>query len=138
MVCLHYESMGKPLATHLPHDWIDAGNIAGRLLNRFLSEFEQDNWPGKEHIGELLENPEEEALIASLLFDNPPFEDPLKVANEGLRLLRSRFYEPRLRQIELDLANYHADSNSDPISLLKDRSVIQRQLRQPLDLSAAV
>ena len=59
MVCLHYESMGKPLATHLPHDWIDAGNIAGRLLNRFLSEFEQDNWPGKEHIGELLENPEE-------------------------------------------------------------------------------
>jgi len=138
MVCLHYEHMGHSIVTHLPHDWVDSGSVAGRLLNRFLSEFEQESWPGIEHLSDLLENPEEEALIASLLFDNPPFDDPVKIATEGLRDLRSRFLEPRLRQIELDLANHHADSGLDPISLLKDRSVIQRQLRQPLDLSAAV
>jgi DNA primase len=138
MVCLHFEEMGKPLSTVLPHDWIEAGHITGVLLNRFLAEFEHDSWPGRDHLDELLEAPDEKALVASLLFDTPPFDDPVKVANEGLRLLRARALEPRLRQIELDLANHHADSNSDPISLLKERSAIQRQLRQPLGLPAAV
>lgn len=138
MVCLHFEAMGKPLATVLPHDWIDIGHVAGVLLNRFLAEFEHDSWPGRDHLDELLETTEEKALVASLLFDTPAFDDPTKVANEGLRLLRARALEPRLRQIELDLANYHADSKADPISLLKERSEIQRQLLQPLGLPAAV
>lgn len=138
MVCLHFETMGKPMGTVLPHDWIDTSHVAGVLLNRFLAEFEHDSWPGREHLDELLETIEEKALVASLLFDTPAFDDPVKVANEGLRLLRARALEPRLRQIELDLANYHADSKADPISLLKERSDIQRQLRQPLGLPAAV
>jgi len=138
MVCLHYERTGKPLSAVLPHDWIDASHVAGVLLNRFLAEFEHDSWPGRDHLDDLLETPEEKALVASLLFDTPPFDDPHKVANEGLRLLRARALEPRLQQIELDLANHHADSETDPISLLKERSTIQRQLRQPLELSAAV
>jgi DNA primase len=57
---------------------------------------------------------------------------------EGLRQLRTRALEPRLRQIELALATTHADSNSDPISLLKERSDLQRQLRQPLSLPVTV
>ncbi len=138
MVCLHYERTGKPLSAVLPHDWIDASHVAGVLLNRFLAEFEHDSWPGRDHLDDLLETPEEKALVASLLFDTPPFDDPHKVANEGLRLLRARALEPRLQQIELDLANHHADSETDPISLLKERSTIQRQLRQPLELSVAV
>jgi DNA primase len=86
----------------------------------------------------LLETPEEKTLAASLLFDRPAIDDPVKVANEGLRQLRQRALEPRLRQIELALANPAADSNPDPISLLKERSEIQRQLRQPLQLPVAV
>ena len=66
------------------------------------------------------------------------FDDPVKVAQEGLRQLRARSLEPRLRQIELALANGPSDIDSDPISLLKERSEIQRQLRQPLILAAAV
>ncbi|MFI5356925.1 MAG: DNA primase [Opitutales bacterium] len=138
MVCLHYEKVGKPLSATLPHDWVDSGHPAGAVLNRFLAEFEHDSWPGRDHLDDLLETPEEKALVASLLFDTPPFDDPIKVANEGLRMLRSRALEPRLRQIELDLANHQPDSNADPISLLKERSEIHRQLSQPLGLSAAV
>lgn len=134
MLCLHFESLGKPMSTTLPHDWIDAGHPAGALLNRFLAEFEHDTWPGRDHLEPLLETADEKALVASLLFDTPDFDDPLKVANEGLRLLRARALDPRLRQIELALANTGADSNSDPISLLKERSEIQRLLRQPLSL----
>ena len=138
MLCLHFDSLGKPLSTSIPHDWIDTSHLAGLLLNRFLAEFEHDTWPGRDHLDTLLETPEERSLVSTLLFEAPVIDDPVKVANEGLRQLRGRALEPRLRQIELALANTHADSNSDPISLLKARSEIQRQLRQPLGLSLAV
>lgn len=138
ILCLHYESLGKPLCSALPHDWIDVSHPAGVLLNRFLAEFEHDTWPGRDHLDTLLETPEEKTLVASLLFDRPAIDDPVKVANEGLRQLRTRALEPRLRQIELALANHGADSNSDPISLLKERLDLQRQLRQPLQLPVVV
>lgn len=138
MLCLHFESLGKRLSSSIPHDWIDTAHAAGRLLNRFLAEFEHDTWPGRDHLDGLLETAEERTLVASLIFEALVIDDPVKVAMEGLKQLRSRALEPRLRQIELALANTHADSNSDPISLLKARSEIQRQLRQPLGLSLAV
>ncbi len=138
ILCLHFEVLGKALSSALPHDWIDTTQPAGVLLNRFLGEFENDSWPGRDHLDSLLETPEEKTLAASLLFDTPAIDDPVKVANEGLRQLRARALEPRLRQIELALANHGADSNSDPISLLKERSELQRQLRQPLSLPVTV
>ncbi|MBL9189009.1 MAG: DNA primase [Opitutaceae bacterium] len=138
LLVLHYEALGRPLGTTLPHDWIDTGHTAGVLLNRFLGEFEQDAWPGTQHLDPLLETPEERALVAHLMFESPALDDPVKVAQEGLRQLRARSLEPRLREIELALANPHADSESDPISLLKEHSELQRQLRTPLVLAAAV
>jgi len=138
MLCLHFEALGRPLSSVLPHDWIDVGHTAGVLLNRFLGEFEQDAWPGRDHLEELLETEDERSLVANLLFENPAIDDPVKVVQEGLRQLRTRSLEPRLRQIELALANPRADSECDPISLLKERSELQRQLRSPLVFSAAV
>jgi len=137
MLCLHFEAIGKPLSVSLPHDWIDLAHPAGQLLNRFLGEFEHDLWPGKDHLENLLESDAERSLVAGLLFETPGFEDPKKVAQEGLRLLRSRALEPRLRQIELALANPHADIESDPISLLKERSELHRLLRQPITLAVS-
>jgi DNA primase len=137
-LCLHFESLGKSLSQAIQPDWVDVAHPAGLLLNRFLGEFEHDSWPGRDHLDPLLETAEERALVASLLFETPAFDDPVKIAQEGLRQLRARSLEPRLRQIELALANTHADSKSDPISLLKERSELQRQLRQPLVLAAAV
>ncbi len=138
LLCLHFEFLGKPLSAALPHDWIDTRHLSGTLLNRFLAEFEHDTWPGRDHLDALLETPEERTLVASLIFDSPKLDDPVKVANEGLRQLRARALEPRLKEIELALATAHTDSDSDPISLFKARSEIHRQLRQPLGLSVAV
>ena len=138
LLCLHFEFLGKPLSAALPHDWIDTRHLSGALLNRFLAEFEHDTWPGRDHLDALLETPEERTLVASLIFDSPKLDDPVKVANEGLRQLRARALEPRLKEIELALATAHTDSDSDPISLFKARSEIHRQLRQPLGLSVAV
>jgi len=138
MLTLHFESLGKPLSQALPQGWIDTTHPAGVLLHRFLGEIEHDNWPGRDHLDVLMETPEERALVASLLFDPPTIDDPAKIAQEGLRQLRARALEPRLRKIELDLANHRADSEGDPISLIKERSELQRQLRQPVGLPGVV
>ena len=138
LLLLHFESLGKPLSHVLPHDWVDATQTAGTLLNRFLGEFEHEAWPGRDHLDALLENAEERALVANLLFETPAVEDPVKVAQEGLKQLRARALEPRLRQIELALATPQADSESEPISLLKERTELQRLLRSPLVLNAVV
>lgn len=138
LLLLHFETLGKSLSQAIHHDWVDTAQPAGALLNRFLAEFEQDAWPGREQLDALLESPAERTLVANLLFESPGIDDPVKVVQEGLRQLRARALEPRLRQIELALANPHADSDSDPISLLKERSELQRQLRSPLVFASAV
>ncbi|HVS52791.1 MAG TPA: DNA primase [Opitutaceae bacterium] len=138
LLWLHFDALHGPLSRNLHHEWVDHGHLAGALLNRFVAEFEQDNWPGRDHLDPLLETPEERALVATLLFEAPTIDDPAKVAQEGLRQLRTRALEPRLREIELALANPRADIDSDPISLLKERSELQRQLRSPLVFAAAV
>jgi DNA primase len=135
---LHYETIGKPLSHALHHDWVDTRHTAGLLLNRFLGEFEHDGWPGRDHLEELIENENERALLANLLFETPKIDDPVKVAQEGLKSLRRRSLETRLREIELALANARADSDSDPISLFKEQTEIHRQLNQPLAFSATL
>lgn len=138
LICLHWERLGRALSQAFPHDWIDLSHPAGSLLNRFLAEFEQDNWPGRDHLDSLLETAAEKVLVASLLFDPPALDDPVKHLHEGIRHLRARALEPRLRKIDLDLATHRAESNVDAISLLKLRSELQRQLRQPIVLTDAV
>jgi DNA primase len=134
-LCLHFEQLGKPLSGAVPHDWIDQRQTAGVLLNRFLGEHENGNWPGRDHLEGLMETDEEKTLVASLLFDAPVLDDPFKVAREGILRLRNRAIEPRLRQIELALAKTPSDFNDDPSSLLRELSDLQRLLRQPVQLA---
>jgi DNA primase len=138
LLCLHFEHLGKSLAQALPPEWIDTTRVAGVLLQRCLAEFAQDTWPGRDHLDDLLETPEQKTLAASLLFDNPTIDSPAKVAAEGLRQLRSRALEPELRKIELALTSPSMESGIDPFSLIKRRSELQRQLRQPIELAAVV
>ncbi|MEN9663613.1 MAG: hypothetical protein RL324_2562 [Verrucomicrobiota bacterium] len=138
LMILHFEPIARPLADALPHDWIDTGHAAGRLLNRFLAEIAHGNWPGRDQLDPLLESDEERALVASLLFEAPELDEPIRQVIQGLTRLRQRALEPRLRQIELDLANHHADIESDAISLVKELAELRRQLHQPITLHAAV
>ena len=136
-LCLHFEQIGRPLSTAVPHDWIDQRQPAGVLLNRFLGELENGNWPGRDHLQALMENDDEKSLVASLLFDVPVLDDPFKVAREGIRRLRDRALGARIRQIELALARTPSDFNDDSSSLLRELSDLQRQLRQPVILTEA-
>jgi DNA primase len=134
-LCLHYEDLGRPMSSAIPHDWIDQRLPEGVLLNRFLGEFEHGNWPGKDHLDELTENDHEKSLVASLLFDVPRADDPPKAAREGIQRLRERVLGARIRQIELALAKTPSDFNDDSSSLLREFRDLQRQLRQPVQLT---
>ena len=137
LLLLHFETLGKPLAAACPHDWIDQRLLSGALLNRFLAEFSEGQWPGRDRLDSLLETDSERSLVASVLFETPKIDDPAKVAVEGLTRLRTRALTPRLRQIDLKLAEASADTNIDATALLKERSELQRRLRSPLALAAA-
>jgi DNA primase len=134
-LCLHYEELGRPMSSAIPHDWIDQRLPEGVLLNRFLGEFEHGNWPGKDHLDELTENDHEKSLVASLLFDVPRADDPPKAVREGIQRLRERVLGARIRQIELALAKTPSDFNDDSSSLLREFRDLQRQLRQPVQLT---
>jgi DNA primase len=136
LVILHFEHVGKALAAACPHDWIDDRLPCGALLNRFLAEFSEGQWPGRDQLDPLLENDAERALVASLLFETPQIDDPGKVAIEGLTRLRLRALTPRLRSIETQLAGAADNPAIDAIALLKERSELQRRLRSPLALTA--
>lgn len=136
LLVLHFEIIGAPLAAACPHDWINDRLLSGSLLNRFLAEFSEGQWPGRDHLDSLLESAAERALVSSLLFEAPIIDEPGKVAIEGLTRLRARAIAPRMREIDLQLSNASTDNTIDATSLLKERSELQRRLRSPLALAA--
>ena len=136
-LCLHHESLLQALASQLPHEWIDQSHTAGSLLDRILAEATHNGWTGMDQLDQILETEEEKALVASLLFEAAADDDLIKIANEGLRSLQRRFLEPRLRQIELELASKGTDIDSDALSLIKQLKEIERQLLNPPKLSLA-
>ncbi len=136
-LCLHYEPLLLALSHQMPHEWIDATTLAGRLLNRFLAEAQHALWPGRDQLDQLLESQEEKTLVATLLFDAPGDEDVAKMANEGVRAMQRRFLEPQLRQIELEIASKGAIGDPSLSSLLKQRTDLTRQLVNPPKLTLA-
>jgi DNA primase len=134
-LCLHHERFLHALAAQLPHEWIDSAHVAGRLLDRILAEAAHNGWSGRDQLDQLLENQEEKALVASLLFEEVGEEDLAKIGHEGLRAMQRRFLEPRLRQIELEIASKGTNGDADLFSLLKQRAELTRQLQHPPKLS---
>ncbi len=132
-LCLHHEPLLRSLATQLPHEWINQSHPAGIVLNRLLAEVAHNDWGGNSQIDQILETEEEKSLVASLLFESSDEDDLLKKASEGLRSLQRRFLEPRLRQIELEIATKGTDI--DFSFLLKQRSDLTRQLLNPPKLT---
>jgi DNA primase len=136
-ISLQFEGIARALSHNLPHSWINSRDPAGRLLNRVLAEHEQEAWSGKDHIHELIESPEEAQAVAEALFEPVQTDEPAKLAEQALQQLRQRQLGPKLRQIELALAKAGADSSIDAISLLRQRTELQRQLRAPFKLPGA-
>ncbi len=137
LLCLHHEELGPLLSQRIEHDWTDETSIAGRLFNRALAAFHDLDWPGKDEVLTLAHDDEERALLTKLLFVPSREEDPVKVANEGLRQLIERHIQQQFRQIDLEIASLTPDSDPNSYFTLKKRKVAVTRLRlNPPQLSA--
>jgi DNA primase len=135
-LCLHFEEFGNPLAQTLHHEWIDKSTLPGQLLDRFLAEFEHENWPGIDDIDQLLETPEERSYISSLIFDKPDWEEPTKRANEGIRAIFSQFYTPKIEEIELEIATKQETFDDEPVFLLQRKIELKQLQSKPPQLKS--
>ncbi len=130
-LCLHHDQLLVALGSLLPPEWIDSSVPSGRLLDRFLAEAHHNGWTSRKQVEQLIDSQEEKQLIANLLFDSPGNEEWTKIVNEGLKALHRRFLEPKLRQIELEIASKGEIGDPYLFSLLKQRADIFRQLQHP-------
>jgi DNA primase len=131
LLLLHAEELGEPLAHAIDHHWIDTSTRPGRLLDRFLADFSHKLWPGVQNLKEHLDDPADRRLLASLVFDKPDFDDPIKVANDGIRQMVSNFCAPKIRNIELEIAAKAPKFDADLISLLKANEELRRLRLNP-------
>ncbi len=132
LVILHYEVLGPRLAAVLSPEIVDATTPYGRLLNRFLGEFENHAWPGIDGVAALCEDAEESALVNSILFESPNMEDPAKVANEALRLIHERHFRRKLHEIGLEIARKDPISHAESSQLqIRKLALSQTLLRPP-------
>ena len=133
---LAHPEYGPPLSGALHHEWINKQRLPGRLLDRFLAEFEHETWPGPEEVGTLLEDDEENRYIASLQFDKLEIENPEKIANNGIARILSRYCQPKIREIELEIARKREKFDAEVIALLQKVQELRRLKTNPPKLKA--
>lgn len=135
-ICLHHENLGKPLAEVLNCEWIDVSTLHGRLLNRILAEFEHDLWPGSEEIDALLESEEEKNLAYSLLFEKLQTDDPVKLADQGIRSIYINYLNRKIKEIDLEIANKGERVDTGILFLQRQRIEYRRKKSNPPTIGA--
>jgi DNA primase len=131
LLCLHYQDLGPALSGAVSHEWISTLTLEGQLLDRFLADFEHGAWPGSSSVLDDTENPAESALIASLLFEKPSIDDPVRLANQAIRKLLSKYVDARLRGIELEIAQKQEKFDDETACLLSKASELRRLKQNP-------
>lgn len=116
LLVLQYEGLGRVLAETIHHEWIDTTTREGRLLDQILHAIAHDVWPGTAARDEFITDPDDRNFLASLLFAPAEIEDPVKVANEGIRRMIRNFCTPRIRKIELEIAAKQGNVDADLLS----------------------
>ncbi len=127
-LCLHHEPLLPDIASRLPHEWINQSTLPGRLLDRLLAEAQHHGWPGREHLDQLLETPEERALVATLLFDPFDIENVQTAADQALYELKRQHLRQRLNDIELQSGGSTGRSYEENLALWKELLSIKKEL----------
>ncbi len=86
-------------------EWINSGNIHGKLLRRIIVEKREGLWQGINKIDTLLENDEEQNCIYSMLTEDREFENPVKMANNCIKRIVEEYANKRIKEIDNIVAN---------------------------------
>lgn len=131
LVLLLNEGLGRGLAEAINHEWIDVATREGRLLDQILHAIAHDAWPGTANRDAYIDSPEDRNFLASLLFAPAEIDDPVKVANEGIRRMVSNFCVRRIRKIELEIAAKERNVDSDLLSARQSVSELRHLRTHP-------
>lgn len=131
LLCLHHPELGQAIASLVEPEWVAGDSLTSRLLNLTLAEFQHDMWEGSKTLEQLLDTQDEKNFLYSLIFKNPDFEDPAKLANEALQYLYRNALSAKIREIELEIANKSGTLDAAVIVLQRKRNEYRKLLQQP-------
>ncbi len=116
LLCCVFQNpqLGAPISEVIDVEWIDASLLYGRLLSRVIADIQEGLWEGTDNLDQLLENEDEKNCFYSLLAEEKCFEDPLKVANDCVKVIMDKFSRNRLKQLEQKIANLPTPSDKYP------------------------
>lgn len=134
ILVLHFPEIGLETGQIVSPDWIDDSSPEGKLLNHILNEFLHEMWNGPDSLNDSLDNVDLQKLAASILFETPDIETPVRVANEAIRKLVCKHADKKITQIKLEIARKQTNFNDEVIALLKESSALQRIKANPPQL----
>ncbi|MEM9157439.1 MAG: DNA primase [Verrucomicrobiota bacterium] len=126
MLCVSVPEVGTQIAHIVDDSWIDTATKEGKLLNHVLNEFLHDMWNGPESLNDQLEDAELKILAADILFKTPDYENPMRLANEALKKMATKYADARLKFLKLEIARKQANLNDEVLSLLEESSTLQK------------
>lgn len=128
MLLLNYDDLGFEISRLLEPDWVNDQSFEGKLLLRFLEEFRENTWQGIQKIDSLLETEEEYNFIYNILSEEPPFDDPLKVANSCLKNVYTTFIQKKIQQIDDKIKRILNSTDSENIRNFQTERMQLRRL----------
>lgn len=129
LLMLHHELLATELSQMIELEWLKDTNIYGQLLIRFINDLKEGIHDNLKDIDVLLETDEEKDLIYNLLAEEPPFESPVKVANQCLKKIYTEHIYACRQAIEHEMA-INQDKSPDAMRPFQEARMKLRQLLQ--------
>lgn len=130
-LCLSDEELGKQISQVVSPEWIDASTPEGELLKHILNEFLHDMWIGPESLNDQLDSAELRTLVATIHFDAPEQENPLRFANEAIKRLIGKFVERKTKELKLEIGRKQSSNDADVFSLLGKLTALNQLKHKP-------
>ena len=133
-LCINEEEIGAKIAHIIDERWIDTQSPEGKLLNQVLNDFLHDMWNGADSLNNQLEDSELKSLVADLIFQKPEYDNPVRLANEAIRRLVTKFADQKIKKIKLEIARKQSEQDPALISLFDEFLKLQNIKGNPPQL----
>ena len=131
---VHHPELAVRLARLVRPEWISERGLDGRLLNRVLGEAENGEWRGTEDVPHVADGDHERNRLFRIAAEPQPYADPVKGANDCLRVLHRDFIAARTEALDSRIAQ-RGDAYDDAlVKLQTERKQLRDQLKSPPEL----
>lgn len=135
-LCINEEEIGAKIAHIIDERWINKQSPEGKLLNQVLNDFLHDMWNGADSLNDQLEESELKSLVADLIFQKPEYDNPMRLANEAIRRLVTKFADQKIKKIKLEIARKQSEQDPALNSLYDEFLDLQNIRGNPPQLGA--